>query len=211
MLISDHHRFVFVHVPKTGGDSIDKMLREHVPDVRKQRMTRHAPYGDILALEPDLTAYWSFAMVRNPWARMVSWWSMIDKWNHAWGPASGKPQVKRGGMKDGNKMWRRVAEFSGFEEFVLRGTAELPRLAMPQIDYLVAPGRRVDFVGRTETLAADVAHAQREIGLPDVPLPHRNRSLSTGHWRDYYTPVTRDRIAEVYARDCVEWGYTYDD
>jgi hypothetical protein len=108
-------------------------------------------------------------------------------------------------------MWRRVAEFSGFEEFVLRGTAELPRLAMPQVDYLVAPGRRVDFVGRTETLTADVAHAQREIGLPDVPLPHRNRSLSTGHWRDYYTPATRDRIAEVYARDCVEWGYTYDD
>lgn len=210
MLISDHHRFVFVHVPKTGGDSIDKMLREHVADVRKQKMTRHAPYGDILAIEPDLAGYWSFAMVRNPWARMVSWWSMIDKWNHAWGPASGKPQVKRGGMKDGNKMWRRVAEFSDFEEFILRGTAEIPRLAMPQINYLVAPERRVDFIGRTESLSADVARAQREIGLPDVPLPHRNKSLSTGHWRDYYSSATRARIADLYAPDCAEWGYTFD-
>ncbi|WP_107704987.1 sulfotransferase family 2 domain-containing protein [Nocardioides allogilvus] len=210
MLISDHHRFVFIHVPKTGGDSIDKMLRAHVPDVRKQKMTRHAPYGDILALEPDIADYWSFAMVRNPWARMVSWWSMIDKWNHAWGPASGKPQIKRGGMKDGNKMWRRVAEFADFEEFILRGTDEIPRLAMPQIDYLLAPGRRVDFIGRTESLAADVAHALQEIGLPEAPLPHRNKSLSTGHWRDHYTPVTRDRIARIYAPDCEEWGYTYD-
>ncbi|EON24907.1 hypothetical protein CF8_0981 [Nocardioides sp. CF8] len=210
MLISDHHRFVFVHVPKTGGDSIDKMLRAHVPDVRKQKMTRHAPYGDILALEPDIADYWSFAMVRNPWARMVSWWSMIDKWNHAWGPASGKPQIKRGGMKDGNKMWRRVAEFADFEEFILRGTDEIPRLAMPQIDYLLAPGRRVDFIGRTESLAADVAHALQEIGLPEAPLPHRNKSLSTGHWRDHYTPATRDRIARIYAPDCEEWGYTYD-
>lgn len=210
MLISDHHRFVFIHVPKTGGDSIDKMLRAHVPDVRKQKMTRHAPYGDILALEPDIADYWSFAMVRNPWARMVSWWSMIDKWNHAWGPASGKPQIKRGGMKDGNKMWRRVAEFADFEEFILRGTDEIPRLAMPQIDYLLAPGRRVDFIGRTESLAADVAHALQEIGLPEAPLPHRNKSLSTGHWRDHYTPATRDRIARIYAPDCEEWGYTYD-
>lgn len=208
MLISDHHRFVFIHVPKTGGDSIDKMLRAHVPDVRKQKMTRHAPYGDILALEPDIADYWSFAMVRNPWARMVSWWSMIDKWNHAWGPASGKPQIKRGGMKDGNKMWRRVAEFADFDEFILRGTDEIPRLAMPQIDYLLAPGRRVDFIGRTESLAADMATIQRELGLPVSEIPRRN-TTSHGSYRDYYSPAARDRVADVYARDLEAFGYEF--
>ena len=172
-------------------------------------MTRHATYRDILALEPDLATYWSFAMVRNPWARMVSWWSMIDKWNHAWGPASGKPQIKRGGMKDGNKLWRRVAEFADFEEFILRGTIELPRLATPQLDYLTALDRQVDFIGRTENLSADLAQAQRELGLEIVPLPHRNQSLSTGHWRDYYNSATRDRIAELYASDCERWGYQF--
>lgn len=210
MIISDEHRFVFVHVPKTGGDSIDKLLREQVGDVRKQQGTRHATYRRILDTEPALADYWSFGVVRNPWARMVSWWAMIDKWNHAWGPASGKPQVARGGMKDGNKMWRRVAEYAGFEEFCVRGTEEFPRLAMPQLAYLLDGPRAVDFVGRTETLAADVAHAQREIGLPEVPVPHHNRS-GGGRYTDYYSPTSRARIAEVYARDVEELGYRYGD
>lgn len=208
MLISDSRRFVFVHVPKTGGDSVDKLLRDQVEDVRKQDGTRHAPLSRILGTEPALAAYWSFGIVRNPWARMVSWWSMIDKWNHAWGPASGKPQVRRGGMKDGNRMWRTVAAYDGFEEFVLRGTAEIPRLAMPQVDYLTAGDRRADLVGRTESLAADVARIQASLGLPDVPVPHHNRS-GGGHYTDYYSPAARDRVAAVYAADLDEFGYRY--
>lgn len=208
MLISDAHRFVFVHVPKTGGDSIDKLLRQQVPDARKLHGTRHAGLDSILDREPALAAYWSFGLVRNPWARMVSWWSMIDKWNHAWGPASGKPQVTRGGMKDGNQMWRKVATYDGFEEFVLRGTAEIPRLAKPQVAYLTAGERRVDFVGRTERLAEEVAAVQRHLGLPDVPVPHHNRS-GGGHYVDYYSPASRRRVEEVYAADLAEFGYTF--
>lgn len=208
MLISDSHRFVFVHVPKTGGDSIDKLLRGQVPDPRKQAGTRHATLARILATEPGLAAYWSFGVVRNPWARMVSWWSMIDKWNHAWGPASGKPQIRRGGMKDGNRMWRTVASYGGFEEFVLRGTEEIPRLALPQLDYLVAGDRRVDLIGRTETLVADVARVQAQLGLPAEPVPHHNRS-GGGHYTDYYSPASRDRVAVVYAADVEEFGYRY--
>lgn len=211
MLISDSLSMVFVHVPKTGGDSLDKLLRAQVDDVRKQDGTRHAPYRRILANEPALSGYYSFGMVRNPWARMVSWYSMIDKWNHAYGPASGKPQVKRGGMKDGNAMWRKVATYEDFREFVLRGTEEIPRIATPQLDYLVAPGRTVDHVGRTETLREDVLTIQRRLGLPEVEAPHHNKSGATRHWREFYDDTTRARIADVYAKDCSEWGYRFTD
>jgi hypothetical protein len=209
VLISDDRRMLFVHIPKTGGSSVEQLLREACPDARTVGRQRHARLQRILRHEPGLADYFSFGFVRNPWSRMVSWYSMIDTWNHRWGPASGRPQEGQwGSTRDGNPLWRAVAAYADFEEFVLRGTAEHDRLAMPQVDYLVADDRRVDFVGRTEHLAEDITTLQHELDLPAIELPHRN-ARSSGSWRDYYTPRARDRVAEVYAKDVAEFGYHF--
>ena len=130
---------LFVHIPKTGGASVEQLLREACPDARTVGKQRHARLQRILRHEPGLADYFSFGFVRNPWSRMVSWYSMIDTWNHRWGPASGRPQEGQwGSTRDGNPLWRAVAAYADFEEFVLRGTAEHDRLAMPQVDYLSA-------------------------------------------------------------------------
>ena len=101
-----------------------------------------------------------------------------------------------------------AAAYSGFEEFVLRGTEELPRVGRPQVDYLRAPDREVDFVGRTETFADDLAEVERRLGGRPAPVPHRNRSPH-GSYRDYYTAATRAKVAEVYAADLEAFGYTF--
>ena len=93
---------------------------------------------------------------------------MISAWDRRHGPASGKPQdVKHGSMRDGNEMWRAAAAYSGFDEFVMRGTEELPRVGTPQITYLRAPkfDREVDFIGRTENFVADLQRVQVQLGL----------------------------------------------
>ncbi len=209
MLISDERRMLFVHIPKTGGASVEQLLREACPDARTAGRQRHARLRRILAQHPELADYWSFGFVRNPWARMVSWHAMIDTWNHRWGPASGRPQDGRwGSTRDGNALWRAVAGYADFEEFVLRGTAEHERLAMPQLDYLVDRDQRADFVGRTERLADDMATVQRRLGLPVSEIPRRN-ATSHGSYRDYYSPAARDRVGEVYAKDVAEFGYDF--
>ena len=142
---------------------------------------------------------------------MVSWYSMISAWDRRHGPSSGKPQdVKHGSMRDGNDMWRAAAAYSGFDEFVMRGTEELPRVGVPQIRYLRAPkhDREVDFIGRTENFVADLQQVQVHLGLePSTPV-HKNKSKH-GTYHDYYTDETRKRVAEVYAEDIDLFGYTY--
>ncbi|WP_181311114.1 sulfotransferase family 2 domain-containing protein [Nocardioides campestrisoli] len=209
MLISDAHRLLFIHVPKTGGVTVESVVREGAHDLRDLGPRRHPRLRWVLQQEPGLAGYWTFGFVRNPWSRMVSWWSMIDRWNHRLGPASGKPQVEQDGPRGGNPLWRAVAKYADFEEFVLRGTEEHPRLATPQVDFLVTPRRRADHIGRTERLAADLAVVQKRLGLPVVDPPRRN-TWSTGPWQDYYDDRTRRRVAEVYARDLTEFGYTFD-
>lgn len=127
MLISDSRKVLFVHVPKTGGVSVEETVKEACPDARKARVPigRHATLGKIIKHEPQVIDYWTFGFVRNPWARMVSWYSMISAWDRRHGPSSGKPQdVKHNSMRDGNEMWRAAAAYSGFDEFVMRGTEE---------------------------------------------------------------------------------------
>ena len=210
MLISDSRKVLFVHVPKTGVVSVEETVKEAFPDARKARVPigRHATLGKIIKHEPQVIDYWTFGFVRNPWARMVSWWSMIQDWDLGWGPSSGRPQGGEATRMRGNDMWRAAASYAGFDEFVLRGTEELPRVGRPQVDYLRAPDREVDFVGRTETFADDLAHVERRLGGEPVHVPHRNKSPH-GSYRDYYTDATRAKVAEVYARDLEAFGYTF--
>ena len=216
MLISDSRRALFVHVPKTGGVSVGVTFRRCCDDARSKApdvtppLGRHAPYERILRAEPQTLDYWSFAFVRNPWARMVSWWSMISDWDREWGPSSGKPQGAEAERMRGNDVWRAAAAYDGFEEFVLRGTDELPRVGRPQVDYLRSPTfeREVDFVGRTETFAEDLVEVERRLGGTPTPTPHRNKSPHS-IYRDYFSDVARDKVAAVYAADLEAFDYTF--
>ena len=79
MLVSDEKRFVFVHIQKTGGLSIERTLRDFAPDVR-QVGGRHE---HLRRIPPELRrewgSYFKFAIVRNPWDRLTSWYAMIER------------------------------------------------------------------------------------------------------------------------------------
>ncbi|MEQ4549474.1 sulfotransferase family 2 domain-containing protein [Nocardioides kribbensis] len=80
MVISDSARLLFVHVQKTGGSTIQRALEPALPDARQVKgIDRHAMLGGILRAEPDLTPYWTVGFVRNPWARMLSWFRMVER------------------------------------------------------------------------------------------------------------------------------------
>jgi hypothetical protein len=75
MLVTDH--FVFVHIPKTGGSFIQKVIADHMPVVDHeaaidQPAWSHTPYGSLPARWQHLPA---FCVVRNPWDWYVSWFS----------------------------------------------------------------------------------------------------------------------------------------
>jgi hypothetical protein len=207
--VSDQYRLVFVHVQKTGGNTVRGMLNDALPDARNPvlELPKHAHLGGILKAEPGLADYYVFGFVRNPWSRLVSWWSMIQD-AKANADAGNEGAIER--LRT-NRFMRLVARsYVSFDEFVLRGPQDLPRLGTPQVRYLTTPQRRADFIGRTESLVADVATVFEHVGLPPVhEVPRANASTPRGPYQDFYTDATRRRVADVYAEDVASFGYTF--
>ena len=212
MIVSHPARVLFVHVQKTGGSTVQSVLLDRLPGAEKLAGlpgAKHAHLAAALERQPELAAYWTFGFVRNPWARLWSWWSMIDRRQgqrdegHAWATR----------RIDSNAFWSGVLELGSFEAFVLEGPERFERLRTPQLDYLRAGDRRADLIGRTESFGADLARACDRLGVDSPPeAPRRNADRSggpSGSYRDHYTPAMRDRVAELYADDVDEFGYEF--
>src|SRR5215813_14048351 len=84
-MISHKHKFIFVHIPKTAGTSIEEALRDETCQLLRNEWdhTRapHAPLNHLTLREladchiltpAQLKSYFKFCFVRNPWDRLVS-------------------------------------------------------------------------------------------------------------------------------------------
>lgn len=86
MFISHKYKAIFVHIQRTGGNSVQKVFAEHDPDLVEavaidpaKKRTKHCFASDIRdAIDPaTFAAYTKFAVVRNPYERMVSWYAHL--------------------------------------------------------------------------------------------------------------------------------------
>jgi len=206
-MVSDEHRLLFVHVQKTGGTTIDNRLKEVLPDARGvSGLDRHARLGEILEVEPGLADHLVVGFVRNPWARMLSWYRMVLRFEER--AEKGKSGAARQ-LRINDFLASVSSDYGSFEEFVLRGPDDWERLRTPQVDYLTSPGRDADVIGRQESLEADLETVFERLGLPWEPLNSRNVDNHRPDYRDEFTPAGRDRVAEVFARDLEAFGYEF--
>lgn len=63
-------RFLFIHLHKTGGQFVNRLLLEHLPDAR--RIGYHLPRNEA---PEELKSLPAFAFMRNPWDWYVSWYA----------------------------------------------------------------------------------------------------------------------------------------
>jgi Sulfotransferase family len=206
MLISRERKLLFIHIQKTGGSTVAQLLRSRIPDMRWYGGTHEHALRARAVLGREYDSFYRFAFVRNPWDRLVSWYAMIRQM----GPALPPEKL--------NRLWRYVLErSSSFEEFILRCTDTIDDVdgrksfLHNQLDYISDKRGRlmVDWVGRYERFDTDLRGLLDRIGFPDVEIPHTNRSRHR-HYSSYYTPLTRDLVAERYARDIQAFGYAFE-
>lgn len=180
--------FIFVHINKTGGTSVEKALGlrfNHQTVVEKINYMGESFWAD----------KFTFAFVRHPWDRTVSHYHYRVKSNKT-------------GLGD---------KHLNFKEWVVevylkknREYRNPEKMFMPQRQWLVNHHGEiaVSFVGRFEKLNEDFGKICQEIGRPGISLPHYKAS-SRRDYREYYDSETIDIVAEVFAEDIEAFGYRF--
>jgi hypothetical protein len=232
-VICHPYRCVFIHIPKTGGISVDHVFlglvgltwdtRESLllrgnddpakgpPRLAHLKGTEYVSCGHLSGEQFD--TYFKFSFVRNPWDRVVSEYKY-----------RGHP------MRMSFKTWL-------FEHLPEPGFTDAYCHIVPQHEFIYDEKGRLlaDFVGRFETLQADFDVVCRRLGIPRTSLPHENRSLEARriqslndvkkrirrwlwtlrprnvypHYTDYYDDESRASVAERYRTDIELFGYAF--
>lgn len=73
-MISHKHNFIFIHIPRTGGTSIEEFFGTHMWKDSPDEKHLSAKEAKKLYGEEIWNSYFKFSFVRNPWDRVVSLW-----------------------------------------------------------------------------------------------------------------------------------------
>lgn len=207
-MISHSRRCIFVHIPKTGGTSIESLIwpqPRSVDDLWMGFIDKHhnkyqtGGLQHLLATQirsevgPEIFAsYYKFSFVRNPWDRAVSQYSSM----------AGREDLREFiGMK-------RDASFKTYLSLI---ASRRHVQWEPQVNFLHdSTGELiVDYVGRFEAFAASVSHALETIGIEAKTIPHTQKSWR-GKYGTYYDDESRELIARMYKEDIEAFGYSFE-
>jgi hypothetical protein len=203
MIISDSHNFVFVATTKTASTSIEKRLNPYKAEYKVTHLVgsynRHCPLKIIYEKFPFIEDCFKFAIVRNPFDWVASWYFYR------------KSNSIPGGKTNSNctddvefKEWLTNPESTAYNE---KGVG----LTMSQLDIIQGNEKiSMDFVGKYENLQEDFNIICDKIGIPRQKLPHANKSKHK-HYTEYYDDETREIVAQKYAKDIEHFGYKFGD
>jgi len=211
LLISKSKKFLFVHIQKTAGRSFEAVLTENIPDLENFMGTHDHALWAKEKLSGEWNNYYKVGFVRNPWDRLVSWYTMIrEKGAMTW-----KKRIF--GRRRYNDLTQYVLSNSNsFEEFIYKCTDTIDdidgrkSILYNQIDYLSDENGKliVDFVGRFENIEEDSKKVFENLGFENASLPHKNSSKHR-NYRTYYNEETREEVRRRYSRDIDFFGYDF--
>ncbi|SDI48094.1 sulfotransferase family 2 domain-containing protein [Lutimaribacter saemankumensis] len=215
MILSRGRKYLFIHIPKTGGTALalalearamnDDIMLGDTPKARNRRkrvqgittagrLWKHSTLSDLdgLIAPGELDGLFCFTLVRNPWDRMVSYyhWLQGQRFDH--------PAVT-------------LAQTLDFDGFLAHPATQASIRATPARSYMTdaAGQERCDAYIRLERFAEDAAPLVEHLGFPLVP-ERINASDRARDWRGYYSDAGAALVGRLCAEDIARFGYGFD-
>lgn len=238
-MISKKHRCIFIHIPKCAGTSIEHFLygEEFISshlchslcvgyDKSRNIWMQHATAEQIKKYYTDkFDEYFKFAVVRNPWSKMLS--------DYFW-------MIKELNLSANNSFEDFLLLKNEFNTERLRFPAKSPRSRvdhlLPQYKFIYDKDEKklVDQICKFESLHSDFNNVCEIIGLPKDSLTHQNSfsdlfledkvadntdqafscrdiAFREGRidYREYYTEKEKEIVAEKYRKDIEFFNYEF--
>jgi hypothetical protein len=207
-VISHKHKYIFIHIPKTGGSSVERALLinenvitsdtpifllksvdEKTRDKYKLQILKnnqivqqsHYPLDKFdLELQNN---YYCFTFVRNPWDLVVSVYEFSKQYRY-----------------------KMVNVNFSFEDFLLKDKIKAaPWHMLPQHSFI---NENINFIGKFENLQEDFDKICKNLNLQQQKLPHILKTKRI-KYQDYYTEETKNFVAVKYKKDIEMFNYKF--
>jgi len=198
-MIHENKKSVFIHIPKVGGMSVNSVLnklgfRKYTLNVDYAHHAKNCDRGRYKQIQSeyndDLSNYFKFTFIRNPWDRFVSIYHYLLNTTFCF-----KDKI------DINEFARTI---------FLTKNNHCKWHCLPQYFHLLDEynNLNIDFIGRFENLQQDFNFVCDKIRTPQQQLPHEN-ATNHKHYTEYYDDETKQIVSEKYAKDIEYFGYEF--
>lgn len=225
-MISLSHNFLFIHIPKTGGNSVQSVLLNYsnsrlvTSGSRHQDgqhsfgivdnefgLTKHSTLMHYEAVVPTplFERAYKFATIRNPWDRALSFFLMPSRYG-----LEGRPVTDRRRFK--KSLLRRLDKLQPVRHYITLGanTGGASHLGADDSAYEGDLAYHMTKLIRFEHLQQDFSQVCTDIGIPGTQLPKLNASQHRyQHYGEYFDDEIRDIIGEKYQEEIAYGRYTF--
>ena len=174
LIVSRQYRYVWLCNPKVASRSIKSTLVSATPDAE---VFNHMSICEVFAVRPEARRYHSFAFVRHPYTRALSFYAQLH-FSHEAYAAGPKSQWRREYRNWLFNNYPGLSETISFDEYCRWLATPYGSDAFADEHYLsqhlhirLEDGRLPTFVGRLENLDQDFERVVRDLGLPKPKLP----------------------------------------
>ena len=215
-MISHEHKCIFIHIPKTGGSSIERLLggKRKKEEIYGWDDSMQIPLQHVSALqllEKNLVPksvfknYFKFAFVRNPFDLVVSEW----KWRVE--DIQFSYFSKYRWLRMPFKNFIRFHISSKFHNFKNAIGKKINLHLTPQYFYLYDNKGNclVDFIGRFENFVNDIQRISNILGFDASKIPHLKKT-QRNHYATYYDKETVEIIKKLYKIDLQMFNYDFE-
>lgn len=202
-MISIKNNFLFVHIPKTAGNSVQLILKEYSEDEvfestepdgynrfglrsNNYKLRKHSKLKEYkYELENELyKKLFKFTIVRNPWDRMISYYFSPHRGHIKW---------------DRNEFIKFVKKTPSVNSFLSLGFLN---------NFGSRPFKNIDFFLRFENLDQDFNKLCDELGIKRTKIPHSNIS-DHKHYSYYYDKKLVELVSNRFSSEIKYFGYNY--
>ena len=191
-MIDHKNKFIFIHIPKTGGSSIESIFHPSIitkTGICKDIPNKHYTLDSLLKnKEIELSKFFSFSFIRNPWDKILSHYLFFIK----------------GGFDHRGSFFNFVKYYCDTNHKGWKNNDFLPQFNYLSLDNSLA----IDFIGKFENLQEDFDVVCDKIGVARKQLPYTNKTQHK-HYTEYYDDETREIVAQKYAKDIEYFGYEF--
>src|SRR5581483_2147706 len=198
MPISIKFRAIFVHIPKNAGTSV-----LHALEMGKNE--GHVPWFEYEQMDPRRwRRYFKFAIVRNPWERVVSNYLYAQMERSYWHSS------------DGSTPYKTHPDYQAVRGLCFADCVErIPTLRHPgwrAQSYFICNAAGVnmmDYLCRHERLDQDIEHVCRVLGVKRHLKETNVTEKPSTDWRSFYNEATEAAVRRLYAQDIEQFGYEF--